>query len=300
MTQADASNMDLSVGFWGTRGSISTPGRLTERYGGNTPCVSVSVGDTYIVLDAGTGARDLGLDLAREYRSRPQDLVIHLFLSHTHWDHIQGLPFFEPAYMRGVRLSIYGGPRKNGFLARILHGQMDYEYFPVTMSDFEATWTIIELEERPLCIDGITVDWQEQAYHPGGSVRYKVQYADRSIVYASDIELNRCFVDNPTPRQAADQRTYLSFVQEADLLIADGQFTDEEYPRVTGYGHSTVELLTSLAYQAGVRRLAVFHHDPQHTDSTLEALWRRYYAVFAAKTPPMKVFWAREGQILRI
>ncbi|MBT3381073.1 MAG: MBL fold metallo-hydrolase [Lentisphaerae bacterium] len=290
----------LQIGFWGARGSISTPGRLTEKYGGNTPCVSVRLNDTHIVFDAGTGIRNLGLELARDYADRSEELSVHLFLSHTHWDHIQGIPFFEPAYMQGAKVTIYGSSAKHGFFEEILRGQMGYEYFPVTMSDLPSELRIRELEGETLALGDLVVSWEEQIYHPGGSLRYRVQGPGSDVVYASDIELNKCFVPDPDIQRAGEQKRYLDFIHDADLLIADGQYTAEEYPAVEGYGHTTIELLTEIAYQAQVKRLAVFHHDPKHPDRLLDALWQEYRAKYATLTPPMGVFWAREGQIIPV
>ncbi len=290
----------FDVGFWGARGSISTPGRITEKYGGNTPCVSVTRGSTVIILDAGTGIRRLGLELAREYRDRADELRVHLFLSHTHWDHIQGIPFFDPAYMSGVHLTIYGSPTKSGFLGDILRGQMGNEYFPVTMSDMLAKLTIKELDSPTLEFGDVTLEWEEQIYHPGGSLRYRISSGGTQVVYASDVELNKVFIEDATQQQLDHQKAYLDFVHGADLLVGDGQYTDEEYPNVTGYGHTTIEKLVAVAHQAEVRRLAVFHHDPQHTDTRIDELWQEYHSRYRRSEPPMQIFWAREGQILPI
>lgn len=298
MTEGRRRRPGFNVGFWGARGSISTPGRVTEKYGGNTPCVSVTTGSTWIVFDAGTGIRNLGLELARLYADRPQELVVHLFLSHTHWDHIQGIPFFEPAYMDNAQIVIYGSSTRRGFLDEILKGQMSQVYFPVSMSDLPAQITTRELQETSMDIDGVHIRWEEQIYHPGGSVRYRVEREDACVVYASDIELNQFFVADPTPEQLQHQADYLGFIREADLLIADGQFMDSQYAQVAGYGHSTIELLTDVAYRAGVKRLAVFHHDPRHTDATLDELWQQHHAKYMSKSPAMNIFWAREGQVI--
>ena len=183
--------------FWGTRGSISTPGRSTEKYGGNTPCVSYAVGDTLIIIDAGTGIRNLGIELAngqKEYKE------LHLLLSHTHWDHIQGLPFFLPSYFRGIKINVYGNPNKGGFLGSILEGQMDYDYFPVDMSSLGAEVNIVELEDSEMQFGPVKMNWEEQVYHPGGCLRFRLEYNDRAFVYASDVVkarprwVNRCIV----------------------------------------------------------------------------------------------------------
>jgi phosphoribosyl 1,2-cyclic phosphodiesterase len=286
------------VTFWGTRGSISTPGRTTEKYGGNTPCVTVRHQDVIIILDAGTGIRNLGLDLSEEFRETGNPLLLHLFLSHTHWDHIQGLPFFEPAYNKDIKLRIYGSPKKGCFLGSILKGQMDYDYFPVAMSAFGADISIQEISDEVIHLGPVVVDRQEQVCHPGGSVRYRLRVDGKKIVYATDVELDSIF--GGQDGDEADEtlaRDYLDFINDADLLIADAQYTEEEYPGKVEWGHSSVPMVLDIAARSRVKRLAMFHHDPQHTDKFLDALW--------VKNRPghesgMEIFWAREGLTLAI
>ena len=179
--------------FWGTRGSISTPGRITEKYGGNTPCVSIHNQDTTIIVDAGTGIRNLGLELLREANGTGSPLTLHLFLSHTHWDHIQGLPFFQPADRESTGLTIYGSSKKERFLASVLKGQMDYEYFPVSMSALTADIRIQEMSADRVHLGPIEIDWEEQVYHPAGSVRYGFNVYGKRIVFATDVELDLMF-----------------------------------------------------------------------------------------------------------
>jgi phosphoribosyl 1,2-cyclic phosphodiesterase len=285
--------------FWGTRGSISTPGRSTEKYGGNTPCIYISCGDHHIILDAGTGIRNLGLSLAGQIAAQDQPpTVVHLFLSHTHWDHIQGLPFFGPAYMN-TELRIYGSPEKTPFLESILGGQMNTDYFPVKMSAF-AHLKIMEVSQEAFQIGPVNIEWQEQYYHPGGSVRFKFSVGDRSIVYATDVELDAFVGNDSEPKFAEQEKEYMDFIEGADLLIADGQYTQEEYDRSIGWGHTSLPLLMPTAYKAKVKQLAVFHHDPQHSDTFLDELWVDYLHEYQSKKPSMHVFWAREGMTLKI
>jgi len=294
-------NEKMFVTFWGTRGSISTPGRITEKYGGNTPCVSVRFGDTKVIFDAGTGIRNLGIELLEEIKRDENSTLLHLFLSHTHWDHIQGLPFFLPSYHKNTKLIIYGSHRKERFLASILKEQMDFDYFPVSMSSFAADISIKEMDEQVLEIGPLVIDWQEQVYHPGGSVRYKITVNGSKIVYATDVELNRIFnnlKDEETNKNLA--RDYMAFISDADLLIADAQYTDEEYPEKVGWGHSSVSVLLDTAFKSNVKQLAVFHHDPQHSDKFLDDLWMDNRSKYISKDRKMDVFWAREGMTLAI
>ena len=288
------------VTFWGTRGSIPTPGRSTEKYGGNTPCVSIECGDTYLVIDAGTGIRNLGLELAAEMVEKGSGMNLHLLLSHTHWDHIQGLPFFDPAYMGGTTLIIYGSQKKGEFLESILHGQMNNDYFPVQMSDFPSNIRIQQLPET-MNFDDFTLDTQEQVFNPGGSLRFRINTGDRCIVYASDIELNKIFYpDEPSAEIDAMKDEYMQFIHGADLLIADGQYTTEEYGMHVGWGHTSIPVLVEVAHKCRVKQLALFHHDPQHSDTKLDEILLDISAPFQSADPPMNVFCAREGVSLPI
>jgi phosphoribosyl 1,2-cyclic phosphodiesterase len=289
------------VTFWGTRGSVSTPGRVTEKYGGNTPCVTIRHGSTIFILDAGTGIRNLGIDLIQESEKQGTPLALHLFLSHTHWDHIQGLPFFQPAYENNTKLTIYGSATKGGFLASILKGQMDYEYFPVSMAAFEADITIKEISGEAMEVGPIKVDWQEQTYHAGGSVRYRFHIDGKSIVYATDVELDRIFQAGFSPKdQEILTQEYIDFVQGADLLIADGQYTSDEYLCKVGWGHSSISVVSELATKAEVGQLAIFHHDPQHSDKILDDLWMKSRIRYGGEDVKTDIFWAREGLTLAI
>lgn len=289
------------VTFWGTRGSISTPGRITEKYGGNTPCVTVRHKDTHIILDAGTGIRNFGLEVLEELNTLGNQASLHLFLSHTHWDHIQGLPFFQPAYVKGNSLTIYGSPHKERFLASVLKGQMDYEYFPVGMKGFSADIHIRKISEEIIHVGDLTIEWQEQVYHPGGSVRYGLRVNEKKIVYATDVELNPIFqTESSSEENKVLAQDYLDFIHNADLLIADGQYTDEEYSSKVGWGHSSIQQLLDIAYQAQVKQLAIFHHDPQHSDKFLDEFLIENKSKFRSIYKNMDILWAREGLTLAI
>lgn len=286
--------------FWGTRGSISTPGSSTEKYGGNTPCISVKYSDTEIILDAGTGIRNLGIHLAQEIQRKASNKTLRLFLSHTHWDHIQGLPFFTPAYMPETKLAIYGSPKKESFLDSILSRQMDVNYFPVEMNALAADISINEISEEKIQLGEMEVDWQEQVVHPGGSVRYRLTAGNKRIVYATDVELDK-LIDNPSIENGAQMlEEYREFIHEADLLIADGQYTGDEYPQRVGYGHTSIPALVGIANEENVKQLAVFHHDPLHSDTMIDKLWRNFAPQFASQQTPMNLFWAREGMTIAI
>jgi phosphoribosyl 1,2-cyclic phosphodiesterase len=286
--------------FWGTRGSIPTPGSTTEKYGGNTPCISVRFRDTEIILDAGTGIRNLGIHLAKEIERSAENKRLNLFLSHTHWDHIQGLPFFSPAYMPETKLAIYGSPKKESFLEAILSHQMDINYFPVEMNALAAEISIEEISEETIHLGDMDIDWQEQVVHPGGCVRYRLCAAGKKIVYATDIELDKITEGSNLKDAAKLLAEYREFIHGADLLIADGQYTAAEYPKKEGYGHTSIPTLVGIANEEKVKQLAIFHHDPVHSDTMLDKLWKNLAPQFASQDTPMNLFWAREGMTIAI
>ncbi len=290
------------ITFWGTRGSISTPGRITEKYGGNTPCVAVTYEDTKIILDAGTGMRPLGIELSEDFNKEEGPApCFHLFLSHTHWDHIQGFPFFLPVFIKDTKLTIHGSHHKERYIESILKNQMDSGYFPVSMSDVAADVSIQEISEEVIALGPVVVDWQEQHFHPGGSVRYRLNADGKRIVYATDVELNLIFDPNSKePDKEALAQEYRDFIYEADLLIADGQYTEEEYLTKVGWGHTSISLLLEIANQSKVKQLAVFHHDPQHSDKFLDALSMESRSKYRFDEGETDVFWAREGMTLAI
>ncbi len=178
---------------------------------------------------------------------------------------------------------------------------MDYEYFPVSMAAFEADITIQEISGNAVQIGPITVEWQEQTYHAGGSVRYRVQIDGKRIIYATDVELDRIYQGGYSPKeQEVLTQEYIDFVRQADLLIADGQYTSEEYLRKIGWGHSSISTVSELAAKAEVEQIAIFHHDPQHSDKFLDDLWTKSRLRYGGEDASMDIFWAREGLTLAI
>ena len=268
------------------RGSIATPGRGTTRYGGNTSCVEVRHGDDIIILDAGTGLRALGQSVLQEYRGRP--LNITLLLTHTHWDHIQGLPFFGPIYHPRCRLRILGceGARKG--LVAALTGQMESTYFPVPFDKLPSNIDIEELKDFNFSIGSVLVRAQ-RANHPGICVGYRLFSPSGLIAFFPDSE----------PRADGD-RAMVDFVRDADVLILDSQYDRAEYRRHIGWGHGCVDASVALALKAGVKRLCLFHHDPDHNDQRMDELVRRARKMAARRKSKLKVDAAREGMEIRL
>ncbi|HEY2992529.1 MAG TPA: MBL fold metallo-hydrolase [Methylomirabilota bacterium] len=259
----------MRVRFWGVRGSIAKPGPATVRYGGNTSCVEVrSAAGTLLILDCGTGAHGLGHALVAE---RTTPYRGHMLITHTHWDHIQGFPFFAPFFLRGDEWDVYAPRGLRESLRDTLAGQMQYKYFPVSVEQFEATLRYHDLVEGDFTIGDIRVT-ARYLNHPALTLGYRLEVDGVSVVYATDHEPHSRELAEGRGELAGEDRRHVDFLAGADLLIHDTQYTAAEYPSKVGWGHSTVESVLTVARAARVRRLALFHHDPLRDDNALEFL----------------------------
>jgi phosphoribosyl 1,2-cyclic phosphodiesterase/CheY-like chemotaxis protein len=257
----------VAVKFWGTRGSIATPGPETVRYGGNTSCVEVRCGNQVLIFDCGTGARELGLQLAQEYPD--QNLELYLFVSHTHWDHIQGFPFFQPAYRAGNRINIFSQKVSDRSVERIFTGQMDAHYFPVTLDDLSARLHFEQLTSD-IQLGDVRVSFMH-LNHPGHSVGFRVQAGGKGIVYVTDHEpFQKLLGSGPRVRKLDSDVD--EFARGAELYIREAQYTDEEYKEKRGWGHSSLSDVVESSLNAKAKRVALFHHDPMHDDRTLDSM----------------------------
>jgi phosphoribosyl 1,2-cyclic phosphodiesterase len=275
----------MRVKLWGTRGSIPTPGPDTVVYGGNTSCVEVcTAAGARLILDAGSGLRRLGLDLAPAAR-----VEAALFVTHVHWDHIQGFPFFIPAYKPDTLLDIFGLEVAHRKIERLLSDQMEQIYFPVDLSSLRATLRFHDLDMRDVGWGGARARLI-RTNHTTETVGFRIEEAGASVVYIPDNELARCAEPGATPY--AD---FVEFCRGADLLIHDAQYEAATYARVKGWGHSTYQETLGLALDADVRRVLLFHHDPQTTDAEVErrVAWCR--AEVRAREAALEVEGAREG-----
>ena len=256
----------MQVKFWGVRGSTPTPQMDNLAYGGNTACIEVRSGSGELVIfDGGTGVRHLGQGLAG--KAKPQKLAAHLFLTHYHWDHIQGIPFFLPLYESDNDITFYAHA-KLGPLRERLEGQMSWPYFPVSVN-VGAPRTFVEIAEHCLRLGALTV-YPFPLNHPQGAYGYRVEDGQHVLVYASDLEHGDRELD----------RVLREYARGADLLIYDAQYTPEEYVRHRGWGHSTWLEATRVAREAGVGALVLFHHDPWHNDQFLLDIGRKARAGF--------------------
>jgi len=285
----------MQVRFWGTRGSIAAPGPNTARYGGNTSCVEVRASDgTVIILDCGTGARELGLHLERTMQ---QPIRLHLFIGHTHWDHIQGFPFFVPAFLPGSELNIYAPIGFQRGLEDAMAGQMEYSYFPVKMRDLRSRIHFTELDEGFFRVGDVLVETQF-LNHTAPTIAYRMTSDGASIAYATDHE-PFWNASGRISQHPGDER-HIAFLKGANLVIHDAQYTDEEYRDKVGWGHSSLEYAVDVALAAGVERLVLFHHDPAHDDAAMERMEAMARAHVGRRGQALEVLAAREGLELQV
>jgi phosphoribosyl 1,2-cyclic phosphodiesterase len=274
----------FQIKFWGVRGSIPCPGSETVRYGGNTSCVEMQVGRERLIFDGGTGLRILGQSLMAE-----SPVKAHLFFSHSHWDHIQGFPFFIPAFIRGNTFKIYGVPSPNGAtIKQRLHDQMLHPNFPVPLQIMQADLEFYDLEMGETLHYGDVRVETRPLNHPGEAVGYRVNWRGLSAAYITDTE--------HFPDRLDDN--VLALVRQADVMIIDATYTDEEYndPKYSkvGWGHSTWQQAVKIAQAAQVKQLVLFHHDPGHNDDFLDRIGEE-----ARKILPQTIL-AREGLLIEL
>lgn len=254
----------MKIKIWGCRGSITTPGPDTLRYGGNSTCLEIRSADGQIfVVDAGSGVRNLGKALQHEKGVKD----VRFFLTHPHWDHLVGFPFFEPAYSDRFNITFCSGPHAQGAIRKYLSHQMVSPYFPIGVSYLKANFNY--RCEQPKsgngnCRIGRMEFCTIPLNHPDGGYGFKFVEGGKTFVFLSDNELGFRHAEGFSKEQ------YVAFCRDADLLIHDAQYTDDEYRRTRGWGHSTYKDATSLAIDAGVKHFGLFHHDPDRTDDDLD------------------------------
>lgn len=291
------------IKFWGVRGSIPVPGPSTIGYGGNTTCVEVRTNGDIIILDAGSGIRELGLALEKEFGAAPINLT--LLLTHTHWDHIQGLPFFLPAYKAKNSIRVFGYEGAREGLATILAAQMEVPFFPVSWKDLPGTITIRELKKMEFSIGKMRVR-ARFLNHPGICAGYRLFTKEGSICFLPDNEpfeplklklAERDGVHLQRARaQAAVQRSKLvEFLKDTDILILDTQYTDEKYQEHIGWGHGALSRVVSIALEARAKKLFLFHHDPGSDDHKIDEMLERARFLVVESGRRLEVEAAREG-----
>jgi len=279
------------------RGSIPTPGPTTLEYGGNTSCIEVRAAGQIVILDAGTGLRLLGRELLDEFGERPLNLT--LLLTHTHWDHIQGLPFFLPVYRPNNQLRILGYEGARLGLEGVLSSQMESPFFPIGLNEVPANIRIEELKQWEFELGGVRAQ-ACYACHPGACVGYRLDVAGRSIAFFPDDELpdSKDRASCRGPREG--EQKLADFVRGVDVLVMDAQYDAEEYERHIGWGHGCVDKVVALAVEARVRRLYLFHHDPDHDDGKITEMVAHARKLAAAQSNTLQVDAAREGLTLEL
>jgi len=277
--------------FWGTRGSIPTPGPRTTRYGGNTPCLSLeSPGRRLLILDAGSGLRPLGHELMLRGAA---PIAADLLLSHTHWDHIQGLPFFKPLSAPGNSVAIFGAAQGGVGLREILQRQMDPMVFPVPMRALAAEVVVREISEGEVAIDGYRVR-AFRLRHPGTTLGYRLAPVDggRDIAYLTDNELGP---GGSYPVLPDWRARLVAFLAGTRALIHDAMYSEQIIDARAGWGHSTPREAVDLAVEAGCERLILFHHEPEHDDDAVDRLVGQTRTYAARIAPGLEVEAAAEG-----
>ncbi len=301
----------MKIRFWGVRGSIPCPGKLTMEYGGNTACIELRFPEVerLIIIDAGSGIRELGnFMMGHDLPNGPIDTEI--YLSHTHWDHIMGFPFFTPIYIPGTKLRVYGPVSyERDTLEKVVGGQLTYRYFPVREADLGAEIAYHPLKEGVFDLgDGIIMR-TKYLNHPILCLGYRFEYRDKVFCTAYDTEpYSNVFATDPADPEydevmaaegelvAREQNAALEqFIAGADLLVQDSQYTQAEYDNgKQGWGHSSIEFVAAQAQRAGVKSMALFHHEPMRTDSQYDELAKIYCQPGDDNSP--HIFFAKEGE----
>ena len=290
--------MTFQLRFWGTRGSIPSPGPKTVRYGGNTPSVEVRTPTGGLVLlDAGTGIRELGRALVDRANGSP--ITGDIFLTHAHWDHIQGIPFFAPAFQRGNRFTIWGAKSLAATIRRVVRDQMSPVVFPVAFEELGATFDFRELTDEQHASDGFDVR-SFQVQHPGGALGYRFatrESSNNGFVYISDNELR---AGDASPSRDKWRAKLVEFIRGSRVLIHDATYTDEEYAAHRGWGHSTYGDAVSLALDSGVETLVLFHHSPDRSDDELDVRLAESCEMVARAGKALRIIAAAEGLELTV
>jgi phosphoribosyl 1,2-cyclic phosphodiesterase len=275
----------MKIKFWGTRGSIPVPGNDTTIYGGNTTCLEIILeGGSTVIIDAGTGIRRLGEKLIKENKNKD----ILLLITHIHWDHLFGFPFFNPIYDPSTKIYVDGSSNSFRGLKNTFNNKMGDGFFPISFDDLKAKIIYLEkLTDGPLEIGGTVID-SIPLHHPQGGLGFRFREGGKTFVFITDNELRG---DKWEGRSLKD---YVEFSKGADILIHDSQYTPEEIDERKGWGHSDYQAAFELAYNAGVKKLILFHHDPYRTDEEVKTMESRCKGLAEKKNSAIIIQAAKE------
>ena len=277
----------MKIEFWGCRGSIPVPDSRMIKVGGNTPCVEVTAGGRTLIIDAGTGIRKLGEKLVSS-----GILDFDVFITHSHWDHIHGFPFFTPIYLKEAKIDILGYSNSIKQLKNMMSQQMSYEFFPVNFADLNSKIKFVETTKYHLKHGHYTLK-MIATNHPIFTTALRIEEGRKSFVFMTDNELRQ---DNPFTKR----EEFVEFCKDADYLVHDAQFTEKEYETRKGWGHSTFDDAVKLALDAGVKNLGFFHHDPNRKDSELDEILAAFNSTAKTEGWPLNIFIAREKESISL
>jgi len=277
-------NHNVVVEFWGVRGSVPSPGPNTVKYGGNTSCVSITSQDKVLILDAGTGIRELGSNLATQLQKE-----IFILLSHSHWDHIQGFPFFKPIYQSDRPVHMFPTMLKKNNVLSSLVEQMDGAHFPITPDQVPSNFNYIT--DHPLeflLSKGFNIE-MVSLNHPGSALGYNIKVNGIKICYFTDNEID------PPYQKTIEYDDLVNKCKNADVLIHDAQYIEEDMPSKHGWGHSLINQVTQLGHEANVKNIVYFHHEPERNDDEIDQLWENESNWLQTNNSNSTAIFAKEG-----
>lgn len=284
----------FEIQFWGVRGTLPVSGVKTNRYGGNTNCVTLNYANQqFFIFDAGSGIKEFS-NYIMEKNQFP--FTAKIFITHPHYDHINGLPFFVPLYKKGNKFEILGCPQNERGIESLISGQMDNVYFPITIDEFSANLSFRDLKEESFTIDALQVQ-TILLNHPGRCLGFRIQHKQKVFCYITDNELY--LEDSPNYNQF-DVDRLVNFIQDADVVVIDATYTDEEYAKKIGWGHSCVSRVVDIADKAKVKLLCLFHHDPNQVDSDIDEKLKQANLLLKERQSKTQCIAPKEGDKLEI